>query len=167
MNFEVLDRLLPFRQLFVPAGLADRVAHVDEGHDARVVAQEMGVHVHDELVLERVDALLGHGRGGGLCLAYLEQRPVNLVHRHERRGHAGRALEESAAVETLLAAEIIRHGQQASLDLALPLVLRIGIKLVAGDNLHWNGCLVLHEFGRHQCCKFFLGQLAAHRLILP
>ena len=108
------------------------------------------MHVHDELVLERVGALLGHGRGGGLRLGYVEQRPINLIHRHERRGHPGRALEEPAAVETLLAAQIIRHGEQPGLDLALPLVLRIGIKLVAGDDLRRNRRLVRYQFGRHQ-----------------
>ena len=40
------------------------------------------------------------------------QRPIDLIHRHERRGHAGRALEEPAAVEALLAAESIHHGEQ-------------------------------------------------------
>jgi hypothetical protein len=73
-------------------------------------------------------------------------------------------LEESATVETLLATEIIRHGEQASLDLTLPLILRIGIELVAGNDLRWNGCMVLHQFGRHQRCKFFVGQLATHGL---
>ena len=42
------------------------------------------------------------------------QRPIDLIHRHERRGHAGRALEEPAAVEALLAAESIRHGEMSS-----------------------------------------------------
>jgi len=57
-------------------------------------------------------------------------------------------------------------ASKASLDLALPLILRIGIKLVAGDDLRRNGRVVLHQFGRHQRCKFFLGQLATHGLIL-
>ena len=34
-------------------------AHVDEVHVARVVAQEMRVHVHDELIFERIGALIG------------------------------------------------------------------------------------------------------------
>jgi hypothetical protein len=48
IELQVLDCLLSFRQLMVPAGLTDRIAHVNESHDAGVVAQEMGVHVHDE-----------------------------------------------------------------------------------------------------------------------
>ena len=149
IELQVLDGLLAFGKLLVPARFTDRITHVDEGHDARVIAQEVGVHVHDELVLERGGALLGHGRGGGFRLAHLEQRPIDLVHRDKRRGHAGRALEEPTTVQTLLAAKVIRHGQQARLDLALPLVLRIGIKLVAGDDLRRNWSVVLHQFGRH------------------
>ena len=104
------------------------------------------MHVHDELVLERGGALLGHGRGGGLRLAHLEQRAVDLVHRHERRRHTGGGLEEAAAVQPLLAAEIVRHGEQARFDLALALVLRIGIEFVAGNDLGRNRRLVLHQF---------------------
>ena len=145
VELQILDGLLVVAELLVPAGLADRLAHVDEGHDAGVVAQEMRVHVHDELVLERVGALLRHRRRRGFGLAHVEQRPVDLVHRDERRGHAGRGLEEPAAVETLLAAEIVGHRQQPRLDLALPFVLRVGIELVAGDDLRRDRRLVLHS----------------------
>jgi len=65
----------------------------------------------------------------------IEQRAVNLVHRDKGRGHAGRTLEEFSAAQALLAAEIVGHRQQPGLDLALPLVLRIGIELVAGHDL--------------------------------
>ena len=120
------------------------------------------MHVHDELVLERAGALLRHRRRGGFRAAHLEQRPVDLVHRHERGGHAGGGLEESAAVQALLAAEIVGHREQALLDLALPFVLRVGIEFVAGDDLGRDRRLVLAQFGRHQRGKFFFGQLAAH-----
>ena len=106
---QVLDRLVFFGEYLVPAGLADRIAHVDEVHDARVVTQEVRVHVHDELVLERGGALLGHGGGRGFRLAHVEDRAINLVHRNERRGHAGGGLEEAAPVEALLAPEIVGH----------------------------------------------------------
>ena len=96
------------------------------------------------------------------ALAHLEQRAVDLVHRDERRGHAGGGLEELAAVQPLLAAELVGHGEQARLDLALPLVLRVGIEFVAGDDLGRDRRLVLAQFGRHQRGKFFFGQLAAH-----
>ena len=36
-------------------------------------------------------ALLGHRRGGGFGLGHPEDRPVDLVHRHERRRHAEQA----------------------------------------------------------------------------
>ena len=96
------------------------------------------------------------------ALRHIEQRPIDLVHRHERRGHAGGGLEEPAAVEPLLAAEIVGHGEQPRLDLALPFVLRVGIELVAGDDLGRDRRLVLAQFGRHQCGKFGFRQLVAH-----
>ena len=96
------------------------------------------------------------------ALRHLEQRPIDLVHRHEGGGHAGRGLEEPAAVQALLAAEIVGHREQPRLDLALPFVLRVGIEFVAGDDLGRDRRLVLAQFGRHQCGKFGFGQIAAH-----
>ena len=154
VEFQILDGLLVVIQFLVPAGLADRLAHVDEGGDAGVVAQEMSVHVHDELVLERIGALLGHRRSGGFRWRDIEQRPINFVHRHKGRGHAGSGLEKPATVEALLAAEIVGHREQPGLDFALPLVLRIGIEFIAGHDLGRDRRLVLAQFGRHQRGKF-------------
>ncbi len=61
-KLQILDRLFLVGELLVPAGLADRGAHGHEIQEARIVAQEVGVHVHDELPLERVGPLLGHRR---------------------------------------------------------------------------------------------------------
>ena len=88
--------------------------------------------------LSAVGALLRHGRRRSFGLAHVEERSVDLVHRHERRGHAGGGLERTAAIDTLLAAEIIGHGKQTGFDLALLLVLRIGIELVARHDLRRN-----------------------------
>ncbi len=154
-------------ELLVPARLAHGLAHVDERHDTGVVAQEMGVHVHDELVLERAGALLSHRGRGGFGACHIEQRSVNFVHRHKGRGHAGGGLKKPAAVQALLAAEIVGHRQQPSLDFALPLVLRVGIKFVACHDLGRDRRLVLTQFGRHQCGKFCIGQLVAHDFFLP
>ena len=96
------------------------------------------------------------------AVRHVEQRPIDLVHRHERRGHAGGGLEEPAAVQALLAAEIVGHREQPRFDLALPFVLRIGIEFVAGDDLGRDRRLVLAQFGRHQRGKFGFGQLVAH-----
>src|SRR5262245_53516806 len=57
-------------------------------------------------------------------------------------------------------------ASKASLDLALPLILRIRIKLVAGDDLRRNGRVVLHQFGRHQRCKFFRERHGGHERAL-
>ena len=99
---------------------------------------------------------------GGFRLGDIEQRPIDLVHRDEGCGHAGGGLEEAAAVQPLLAAEIVGHGEQPRLDLALPFVLRVGIEFVAGDDLGRDRRLVLAQFGRHQCGKFGFRQLVAH-----
>ena len=155
VELQILDRLLVVGKLLVPAGLAHRLAHLDEAHDTGVVAQEMRVHVHDELVLERVRSLLGHRRRRCFRLGHLEQRSIDLVHGDKGCGHASRSLEKSATIQALLAAEVVGHGQHPRLGLALPLVLRIGIKFVAGNNLGWNRRLVLKHFGRHQRSKFF------------
>jgi hypothetical protein len=154
VELQILDGLFVVVEFLVPAGLAHRLAHIDEAHDAGVVAQEVGVHVHDELVFERIGALLRHRRRRGFGRCYVEQRPVNLVHRHKGRGHAGRGLEKPPAIEPLLAAEIVGHCQQPRLDFALPLVLRIGVKFVAGDDLGRDRGWVPTKFGRHQCGKF-------------
>ena len=92
----------------------------------------------------------------------VEQRPIDFVHRDERGGHAGGGLEEAAAVQPLLAAEIVGHRQQPRLDLALLFVLRVGIEFVAGDDLRRDRRLVLAQFGWHQCGKFGFRQLVAH-----
>ena len=150
-------------QRLVPAGLADRVALVHEVHVARVVAQEVRVHVHDELVLERGGALLGHRGGRGLGLADREQVAIDLVHRHERRRHAGGGLEEAAAVEPLLLAEIVRHREQAVFHLALLLVLRIGIEFVARHDLRRDRRVQLQVLGRNEFSQFFVAQHSTHR----
>jgi hypothetical protein len=127
-----------------------------------VVAQEMRMHVHDELVFQRAGALLRHRRRGGFRLRHVKQRPIDFVHRDERCGHAGRGLEKPAAIETLLSAEIVGHRQQPRFDLALPFVLRVGIEFVARDDLRRDRRLVCAQFGRHQCGKFGFRQLVAH-----
>ena len=120
------------------------------------------MHVHDELIFQRAGAFLRHCRRRGFRFGNIEQRPIDLVHRDERRRHAGGRLEKAAAVQPLPGAEIVGHGEQPRLDLALPFVLRVGIELVAGDDLRRDRCLVLAQFGRHQCGKFGFRQLVAH-----
>ena len=89
------------------------------------------MHVHDELVFERAGAFLRHRGRGCFGPGDIEQRSIDLVHRHEGCGHAGGGLEEPAAVQPLFAAEIVGHGEQPRFDLALLFVLRVGIEFVA------------------------------------
>ena len=76
-----------------------------------------------------------HRRRRGLRLADLEQRPIDLVHRHEGGRHSRGGLEEFAAVHALPAAELVGHRQYPRFHLALPLVLRIGEKFVRRHDL--------------------------------
>ena len=134
----------------IPARLADGLALAHEGLDARVVAQEMRVHVHDELVFERVGALLRHGRRRGLRPVDAEDRAEGVVHGDEGCRHAGGALKEGAAGEALLLAELVAHIEQARLHLALLLALGRRDVLVAGDDLRRDRRGVRQHLGRHQ-----------------
>ena len=69
LELQILEGLGLARERRVPARLAHRLARAHEALEARVVAQEMRVHVHDELVRQRLRALVrqlgrrGLGRG--------------------------------------------------------------------------------------------------------
>ncbi len=159
VELEVLDRLRLADQLGIPARFADRLALAHEGLDAGVVTQEVGVHVHDELVFERIGALLRHRRGRGLGLAHFEDRSVDLVHRHEARRHAGGGLEKFAAAQALMLAQLVAHGEEARFHFLLLLILRRRIELVAGYGLDRNRRRLQH-FRRRQRGPFLFAQKA-------
>ena len=147
---QVLDGLRLVDQRRVPAGFADRLALAHERLDARVVTQEMRVHVHDELVFERIGALLRHGGRRGFRFAHVEDRAEGVVHRHEGRRHAARGLKELAAIQALLAADLVAHFEQTGLDLLLLFALRCGNVFVVGDDLRGDRRGVRQHFGRQQ-----------------
>jgi hypothetical protein len=105
--FQIVDGLLLVADRLVPAGLADRLARLDKAHQPRVVAQKMGVAVHDQLPRKRLSTF---GRHIGVCRlghADLEEPAEHLVHRDERSRHAGRALKKAPARQALLPGEPI------------------------------------------------------------
>ena len=120
---QVLDRLRLADERRVPARLADRLALRDERLDRRALAQEVGVHVHHELALQRVGARLGELQIRRLALLHRVQRRrapgVGLVHRDERRRHAGGGLEERAAAHAVPLRELRAERLHARLELAL------------------------------------------------
>ncbi len=101
-ELEVFERLRLADQRRVPAGLAHGFARAHEIRQPGVVAQEVRVHVHDELVGEGPGALVRHVRRRGLGAAHAEVRAVDVVHRGERRRHAGSGLEEFAPAHALV-----------------------------------------------------------------
>ncbi len=155
---EVLDGLFLAGELLVPAGLADRRTHVDEALDARVVAQEMRVHVHDELVFERIRALLRHRRRRRLGAAHVEEAAEGLVQGHVGGGHAGRGLEELPSRKPLLLRELLTDIEQARLELALLLGLREGKVFVARYDLRRDRRVVGQQLGRRQLGTVFVAQ---------
>ena len=150
--FQAVEALLGGVERRVPAGAADRAAHLHEAHVAGVVAQEMGVDVHDELVAERGGAGLGALRLLRLGAGDAEDGAVDLVHRQEGGGHAGGGGKEAAARAVLLGADLVGHGLDAGFHLALLRRLRDGRELVGGDHLRRDrrgehGLLGGAEFG--------------------
>ena len=108
----------------IPARLADRLAAAHEAFEPRVVAQEVRVHVHDELVLQPIGTRLGEVDAFRLGRRGAVERAVDLVHGDEGRRHAGRGLEEAPARQAVLAAVLVGQRIHARLDLLLPLGLR-------------------------------------------
>ena len=158
---QVLDGLRLVDQRRVPAGLADRLALAHEGLDARVVAQEMRVHVHDELVFERVGALLRHGGRRGLGPAR-RRRPRRRCRSWPRRPppcrpRSGRTARRSRPC--FLPSSSPMSSRRASTCFCC-LALRRGNVLVAGDDLRRDRRGVRQHLGRHQRVQFVLGQEA-------
>ena len=162
---QVLDGLRLVDQRGVPARLAHRLALAHECLDARVVAQEMRVHVHDELVFQRIRPLLCHGRRRCFRLVDIEDRAERVVHGDEGGRHAGGALKEGAAAQALFLAELIAHVEQARFH--LPLLFALGCRdvFVARDDLRRDRRGVRQHLGRHQRRQFLRGQ-KAHRFLL-
>ena len=72
IEFQIIDGLFLLGERLVPAGLADRLALLDEAGEARVVAQEMRLVIDDVLPRQRLRALLGQFRRRRLGEARLE-----------------------------------------------------------------------------------------------
>ena len=104
-ELEIFEGLGLARERRIPAGLAHRLARAHEALEARVVAQEVRVHVHDELVRQPLRALVRHLGRRGLGPARAEDRSIDVVHGDERRRHARRRLEEAPAAHPLVPGE--------------------------------------------------------------
>ena len=55
--------------------------HGDELRQARVIAQKMRVHVHDELAFEAIGPVTGQFRGRCFRRGYIKQCTIDIVHR--------------------------------------------------------------------------------------
>ena len=108
-ELEVFQGLGFAHQRRVPAGLANRLAGAHEVLQARVIAQEVGMHVHDELLGERLGALVGHLRRGRFGATHRIERPIGVVHGDKGRRHPCRSREEGAPAHALLRAPVLRR----------------------------------------------------------
>jgi len=118
-ELQILDGLRLAGETGVPAGLADRLALRDEARDARVVAQEVGVQIHDELIFEPVGALLAISGVAASAIEASKIGPIDLVHHVVGGRHAGRGLEEAGAGSCLLLRQRVAEILEADLDLFL------------------------------------------------
>ena len=75
------------RELGVVAAPTGIGPHLDELLEPRVVLQKMRMTVKDELAGKLSGVLVAQLDIGGLGLAYLKDRAVNIVHREERYRH--------------------------------------------------------------------------------
>ena len=156
--FQIVDGLFLFGELLVPAGLADRLAHLDEVHQAGVVAQEMGVPVDDVLARQPGGALVGEIGGRRLGDAGVEEMSEHLVHRDERCGHARGRLKEAPARQAMPFRQLVAHLLQPRLDLALLLGLRHRQVLLARHDLRRHRRGKRGGLGRQQVCQIFICQ---------
>ena len=128
-------------QLGIPVLAGERGQPQDPGV-VEVIAYEMGLHIEDELTGEALRACLhqlGLVRLGGRDLEHA--RPVDLVHRQERRGHAAARLQELPPAQAESLAVLVRQLEDAPLDVLLRLALG------------WREILaVRHDLGRYRGC---------------
>ena len=157
---EIVQGLRLAHELGIPARLADCLAAAHEAFEPRVVAQEVRVHVHDELVLQPIGTRLGEIDALGLGRRGAVERTVDLVHGDEGGRHAGRGLEEAPARQAVLAAVLVGQRVHARLDLLLPLGLRHRHELVARHDLRRHRSRVVAQSGRGKACTFFVAQHA-------
>ena len=123
----------------VPACFAHGFALQNEGLNARVVAQKVGVHVHDELTRELFGAFIGHVRSLGFCFGNTKNRAVGVVHGYKSGGHAGGALEKLAARGAQFFGHFGADGFDSGFVLFLLGRLARRHELIAGHALHRNG----------------------------
>ena len=118
------------------------------------------MHVHDELILQPVGPRLREVDALGLGGRGAIERPVDLVHRDERRSHAGGGLEEAPARQAVLLAKLVAERIHARFDLLLLLGLRDRQEFVAGDNLGRHRSRFAGQPRRQQPAMFLVAQHA-------
>ena len=111
-------------QIGVPARTPHRAPRIHEGHDARIGAQEMRVHIHDELIFECRSTRCRRIRLLCLSVAYRIKRSMDFIHGKEGCRHAGSGLQKAPPPQALLGTDFIRHFLDACFDRLLFLGLR-------------------------------------------
>ena len=164
-ELEILQGLGLARERGVPPRLAHRLARAHEALEARVVAQEVRVHVHDELIRQPLRALVRQLGRRGLGPARAEDRSIDVVHGDEGRRHARRRLEEAPSAHPLALGERVAQLLDAPLHLFLSRRLGQRRELVARDELGRDGRGERGGLGGQERCQVFRIE-QAHRGVL-
>ena len=121
---QILNGLFLADQIRIPPRTPHRAARIHEGHDARIRAQEMRMHIHDELVLQRRSTRCRRIRLLRLSTAHGIKRAMDFIHGQEGGRHAGSGLQKATPAQPLLGTDFIRHFLDACFDRLLFFGLR-------------------------------------------
>jgi hypothetical protein len=127
-----------------------------------VVADEVRLHVDDELSRQRARALGGHAGLRRLRVADVEHPAEDVVHGQEGGGHPGAAREELAPVQAVTRAELVRELLDARLHARLLGRLRQRSELAVGDDLRRHRRRKRRDLRRRRPAHLLVAQVVGH-----
>ena len=121
---QILNGLFLADQIRIPPCPPHCAACIHKGHDACIRAQEMRMHIHDELVLQRCSTRCSCIRLLRLCTAYRIKRAMDFIHGKEGSRHTGCGLQKAPPPQALFGADLIGHFLDACFNRLLFFGLR-------------------------------------------
>ena len=115
------------------------LGQVQESRLLEVVTHEVRLIVEDELPAQRARPRLRHPGLGRFGAADIEERSEDLVHRQERRGHAGAACQELPPAQAVPGAELGRQILDPRLHMRLLASLGKRVEFAVRHDLGGNG----------------------------